>query len=70
MADDLSEDDKYASPFILALPVFPYLTILFCRSRIVMRKLSDSSIDEDDMPDALKDTLTELLYLPEVRSSA
>lgn len=35
------------------------------KARIVLRKLGDSDIDEDDMPDALKETLTELLYLPE-----
>jgi hypothetical protein len=38
------------------------------RARLVLEKLGDSDIDEDDMPDALKETLTDLLYLPEVSS--
>lgn len=36
------------------------------RTRIILEKLGDRDIDEDDMPDALKETLRELLYLPEV----
>ncbi|GAA5907547.1 uncharacterized protein JCM6883_001241 [Sporobolomyces salmoneus] len=35
------------------------------KTRIVLEKLGDSDIDEDDMPDALKETLSDLLYLPE-----
>lgn len=34
------------------------------RTRLVIGKLEDPSIDEDDMPDAIKETLNELLVIP------
>ncbi|GAA6058961.1 hypothetical protein JCM10212_001671 [Sporobolomyces blumeae] len=35
------------------------------KTKIVIDKLEDSEIDEDDMPDALNDTLRTLLYMPD-----
>ncbi|GAA5933421.1 uncharacterized protein JCM15063_001309 [Sporobolomyces koalae] len=35
------------------------------KTKLVVNKLEDPDIDEDDMPDALKETLTSLLHLPE-----
>ncbi|BGO92736.1 hypothetical protein NBRC10512_007854 [Rhodotorula toruloides] len=35
------------------------------KTRIVIKQLDDPSIDEDDMPDALKETLNEMLILPQ-----
>ncbi|GAA6026697.1 hypothetical protein JCM8202_005618 [Rhodotorula sphaerocarpa] len=34
------------------------------KTRLVIGKLEDPSIDEDDMPDAIKETLNELLVIP------
>ncbi|CEQ41546.1 SPOSA6832_03296 [Sporobolomyces salmonicolor] len=33
--------------------------------KIIIQKLEDQTVDEDDMPDALKDTLTTLLAIPD-----
>ncbi|BGP71649.1 hypothetical protein NBRC10513v2_005031 [Rhodotorula toruloides] len=35
------------------------------KTKIVIKQLDDPSIDEDDMPDALKETLSEMLILPQ-----
>ena len=35
------------------------------RAKLVIEKLEDPDIDEDEMPDALKSTLNALLVLPE-----
>ncbi|GAA5886038.1 hypothetical protein JCM3774_001472 [Rhodotorula dairenensis] len=34
------------------------------KAKIVIKKLEDPSIDEDDMPDAIKETLNDLLIIP------